>query len=136
MNEVAYNNMLGVLDESIALAADAVKAAEDRSTSVTPAVLLVKVASARYHEVAKALIKTGSFPGKTVDGLAKSLEGFGIAGHLELMEKLASKAIFPLDADVVLGGDLVEKSTERRMDELESGSKSAVWRDAMNDAGF
>jgi predicted glycosyl hydrolase (DUF1957 family) len=136
MDATAFSEMLGVVDDAIRLADDAVKAADAASArKPQETVTLVKVAQARYYAVADALIKTGSFREYTREGLAKTLESAGTAGYLELMEKLASRAVFPLEsAEVDLGGDLVEKSAATRAQGLTPGSQTAIWRQALDEA--
>jgi hypothetical protein len=110
MNKAAFDELVGVIDEAIGLADCAVKAAEAAKTHTPELVTLVKVAASRYHNTAVELIKTGTFRGYTASSLAKTLENAGPAEFLELMEKLASKAVFSFDAEMALSGDLVEKS--------------------------
>lgn len=137
-----FREVLGAMDDAIALAQDAVKTAQDAEKAAQEArqsrpqegVVLVKVAKARYESVAETLHRTGAFREFTRAGLAKTLESAGPAGLLDVMEKLASRAVFPLDASVVLGGDLVEKSADSRTDSLEPTSKTAVWRKALDEA--
>lgn len=117
MNLAAFNELVGVVDEAIDLAARAVETAESAiaKSAATPAkpaapVVLVKVASDRFRKTAKALIQTGTFEAYTPEGLAKTLESAGPADFLDIMEKLASRAVFPLDVKMTPEGDLVEKS--------------------------
>jgi hypothetical protein len=137
MNEAAFNELVGVLDEAIELADCAVKAAEAAERK-PETVTLVKVAASRYHNTAVELIKTGTFRGMTAASLAKTLENAGPAEFLELMEKLASRAVFPFDAETALGGDLVEKSGKTRVDNtrLPSESDTDLWVRCMEESGI
>lgn len=143
MNEAAFTELTGLLDDAIQLADDAVKAAEARPAApATPpaqeSVRLVKVASQRYMETAKELLKTGAFRGHSAESLANILREAGTADFLEIMEKLASRAVFPISAEEAMGGDLVEPSAENR-DGRQSSSGSPqidLWVDACRSAGM
>jgi len=142
MNDVVFGELLGVIDDSIALAEDAVaEAAAVKSAPAAAAaapapepITLVKVAKARAGEVATSLIKSGAFPDKTVDDLADILEKGGATAHLELLEKLASRAVFPLDLEGDLVGDLVEKPASSRADGSAPQTKTELWSQAMAEA--
>lgn len=143
MNEAAFTEMTGALDEAIEIAEEAVKAADEAVPAPAPAaepekVKLVKVAAERYHATATALLKTGSFKDHTVESLANTLKNAGPAEFLGLMEKLASSAVFPFDADGVLDGDLVERSAINRGDDapIEGATNTDVWADACREAGL
>ena len=138
MNETAFNELVGVIDEAIDLADCAVKAAEAASTPPgREVVTLVKVATQRYASAAAALHKTGAFREYTQEGLAKSLETAGPTGLLEFMEKLASKAVFPLDADMELRGDLVEKSGKATLEGAQTNeSKTDLWVRCCEESGL
>ena len=137
MNKAAFDQIVEVLDEAIELAADAVKAADAK---VAPApqesVVLVKVAADRYRSVAAALHKTGTFRDHTQSGLAKSLESSDTNGLLELLEKLASKAVFPFDAAAALGGDLVEQSDKLRANAVGEESRTDLWARCCEEVGL
>lgn len=136
MNEAAFAEMVSMIDEAVDLADCAVKAAE-AATTQPESVTLVKVASSRYHNTAVELIKTGTFRGQTATSLAKTLENAGPAEFLELMEKLASAAVFPLDADEVLRGDLVEKPSNNRSEDVPRvESKTDLWARCCDEAGL
>lgn len=138
MNDTAFTQLTGLIDEAIELASDAVKEAE--TTAAEPEeVKLVKVAASRYEEAARELIKTGSFKEHSVESLTNTLKNAGTAEFLGLMEKLASSAVFPLDADDALGGDLVEKPATYRADGSQPGKRASstdVWFEACQDAGL
>jgi len=127
MNDAAYGEFLGVVDDAIALAEDAVKEAQREVTPASEPITLVKVAKARCCEVAAALIKSGAFPDKTEEDLAKTLEMGGSSTHLELLEKVASRAVFPFDLEGDLGGELVEKSSSTRVDNGSPETKTELW---------
>ena len=128
--------MLGVLDDAISVAADAVKSAEAAGNRPEP-VTLVKVARARYFDVATALIKTGAFRGQTPESLVKTLETTGTAGHLDIMVKLATTAVFPISADLVGEiGDLVEKPATTRTNSSSRESKTDLWGRCCEEAGL
>lgn len=138
MNDAAYTGMLEVIDDTIELAEDAIKAAEF-SQSQSPShskVTLVKVASSRAHSAAAELLKTGAFREYTVEGLAKVIESAGPADMLEMLEKLASSAIFPLSGDTSdSSGELVEKSdSPRNVDTPES--RTELWTRCCKEAGI
>lgn len=133
MNTAAlFDNLLSIVDDAVTIAKEAVAIAE--RTDDRPAVTLTKVARSRYGEVADALHKSGMFHGRSHAELVKILEESGEAGHLQILEKLASSAIFPLDDHVELGGDLVERSnnSDSRYEGLTP--KQALWRKAMDEA--
>tara|TARA_R110002110_G_scaffold49550_5_gene147128 strand:- start:2073 stop:2498 length:426 start_codon:yes stop_codon:yes gene_type:complete len=135
MNEVAYAAILEVVDDAVDLAEDAVKSAETARKRTTPEpVKLVKVAAARCKDVAASLVKSGAFPGKTVGTLTKTLEEGGAATHLELLEKLASRAVFPLDLPGDLDGTLVEKSSTDRMVSDRPLTNTELWAQAWAEA--
>jgi hypothetical protein len=137
MNETAFTELVGVIDEAIGLADCAVKAAEAASSRTLEPVTLVKVATSRYRNTAEELIKTGTFRGHTATSLAQTLENAGPAEFLDLMEKLASRAVFPLDAEAALGGDLVEKSGKNRSDAApRDESRTDLWVRCCEDAGL
>lgn len=137
MNATAFNELVGVIDDAIGLADCAVKAAEAAHIDNSESVTLVKVAASRYHNTAVELVKTGTFRGHTATSLATTLENAGPAEFLELMEKLASTAVFPFDAAAALGGDLVEKSGENRSDDAPRvESKTDLWVRCCDEAGL
>lgn len=136
--KVVINELVSMTEDAIKVAEDAIKsAATPVPAAAAPSVTLVKVAKDRYDATAKALIKTGSFKGKTKETLSKHLEAAGESGFLELLEKLASTAIFPLNGDHInLGGDLVEKAAQTGT-ALTPGSKASAtsrWRAAIDEA--
>jgi len=132
MNGAAFSELLGVVDEAIALADDAVKSAEARPKTDT--ITLVKVARSRYHSVAGAIIKSGAFPGESEDSIAKNLEEGGIVAQLDLLEKLASRAVFPFDLSGDLGGDLVEKSAAYRTAGSAPETRTELWARSWEEA--
>ena len=135
MQKEAYGQMLGVIGEAIDLAEDAVKAAEDQAKAPEPSVTLVKVANDKARSAAARLMKTGAFSGDTEETLASKIENAGPTELLELMEKLASKAVFPLNASFLAeDGELVEKSAQTRGVPEESSTE--LWSRCMEEAGF
>lgn len=137
MEQDVYSDMLSVIDDAVQLAGDAVKSADDARQEAQKApepVTLIKVARAKCESVAEALVKTGAFKGYSRNDLATHIENSGPAGLLDMMVKLATTAVFPLDPTEVLGGDLVEKAADRRTDGIEPGSPTAVWRAALDEA--
>lgn len=128
--------MTAALDDAIGLADDAVKSAEaaQKATPKESGITLVKVAAARCEELAGVLMKTGAFREYTRRDLAKAIETAGPQGLVEMMEKLASRAVFPLDAEEALFGDLVEKSADSWTPGIEPNSPTAVWRKALDEA--
>lgn len=138
-HSVIYDELIGVLDDAVGLADEAVKSAELAQKSIkaqSEPVTLVKVASSRYAEVAKSLIQTGAFKDYTEQGLINDLEKQGTAGHLVIMEKLASRAVFPLDdsSEDDSRGDLVEKSSTSRTNDSATETRTSVWRRALDEA--
>jgi hypothetical protein len=138
MNPAAFSELLSVVDDAVQLADDAVKAAQAAQQPVRPVVeqvTLVKVAKNKCHELAEVLHKTGAFREFSRDQLAKAIEAAGPLDLVEMMEKLASRAVFPIDADEVLGGDLVEKSAaSRTYNGLAPDTPTAIWRKALDEA--
>lgn len=130
----AFGQMLGVIGEAIDLAEDAIKEAEARPSSPPP-VTLVKVAYATAQPAAARLMKTGAFGGYTEESLARTIEKAGPADLLEMMEKLASRSVFPLDSSLLdETGDLVEKSATPRR--VPAESRSDLWLRSMEEAGY
>lgn len=127
MNDAAYGEFLGVVDDAIALAEDAVKEAQREVTPASAPITLVKVAKARASQVAVSLIKSGAFPGNTEAALTNTLETGGAAAYLDLLEKVASRAVFPFDLEGDLGGELVEKSSSTRADNGSPETKTELW---------
>lgn len=136
MNAQAFTNLLGVIDDAIDLAALAVKSAQEAGQRSAAPVTLVKVAAARCDAVAEELVKTGAFRDYTQRDLAKSLESASNAGLLELLEKLASRAVFPLDVDLGAEGDLVDKPSTTRTDAGPAESKTDLWGRCCAEAGL
>lgn len=138
MQETVYTEFLSLMGEAITVADEAVKAAEAvaSQSAQQPEISLVKVASSRYAAVAGTLFKTGAFESfGSAQQLSAHLEKSGAAGHLEVMEKLASSAVFPFGSSLDLSGELVEKpSTHRNSDSPRS--KTAIWRQSMDEAEF
>lgn len=128
--------MLGVIDDAIDLADSAVKSAELAQNRDAEPVTLVKVAAERYQSAAAELMKTGAFRDYSRDSLAKSLESAGPAGLLGFLEKLASRAVFPLDVDFGSDGDLVDKSATNRMDARPAENKTDLWERCCQEAGL
>lgn len=136
MNNKAFTEMLSVLDDAIDLAETAVKSAELAQRRPEP-VTLVKVASVRCAAVAKELMKTGAFQDNTGKDLAKSLEQAGPAELLEFLEKLASRAVFPLYVDLFgKDGDLVDKPATTRTEAGSSESRTDLWERCCTEAGL
>lgn len=127
----AFDNMLDLLTETVAIADHAVALA---SKPQPPQVTLTKVASETYHQVAGAIAKTGVFPGKTAAELATMLKQAGERGHLEFLEKLASRAMFTIEVDHDLRGDLVEKTAKNQANYSHLPKTTAVWQQARDEA--
>lgn len=137
MTGEAYDHLLGIFDEAINLAEDAVKAAESRRVE-TPKVTLVKVASSRAKTAAAALLPTGAFAEHNAASLSQAIEDAGPTEFLDMLEKLASSAIFPVDAASLLAdpaGDLVEKPASTGGDGSDR-SRLDIWFDACAEAGL
>lgn len=136
MNKTAFDGILSILDDALALATEATELSESVSKQAVAApepIVLTKVAKVRVDAVARAVHGTGAFRGKTVADIANTLETSGPAGHLDLLEKLATRAVFPLQLDDELDGDLVEKPANSRAYQG-LPPKTAMWRKAMDEA--
>jgi hypothetical protein len=134
----AYDNFLGLLDDALALAKEAFEVAAKPTPAPAkapePEVHLTKVASHVYEKTAAALMRTGVFDDTmTQVELRQTLEEAGEAGHLAILEKLASRAAFPLNVRMDLRGELVERQTSTVNTEGMS-KQTATWRQALDDA--
>lgn len=126
-----FDSLLSIVDDAVALAKEAVAVAE--TASAQPAITLTKVANSRYEQAAAVIHKAGALREYSRDELVNTLATAGETGHLEIMEKLASSAVFPLDDITESSGDLVEKRGEtKRYDGLTP--KQALWRRALDEA--
>lgn len=132
-----YDNFLGLLDDAMALAKEAFEVAEARQAPAqqptAPEVHLTKVASHVYEKTADALMRTGVFDNMSQGEMKQTLEEAGEAGHLAILEKLASRAAFPLNFRMDLGGELVERQKPSVITPGLS-TKTAVWREALDEA--
>jgi hypothetical protein len=128
------DNLLSIVDDAVSIAKEAVAIAEQPANAPAAAVTLTKVARSRYSEVADALLKSGMFSGHTHDSLVKTLEESGEPGQLNLLEKLASSAVFPIASFNELSGDLVEKAGKNDSRYEGLNPKQALWRRAMDEA--
>lgn len=131
-----YDNFLGLLDDALALAKEAFEVAEAKQAvapKAAPEVHLTKVASHVYEKTADALMRTGVFDNMTQSEMRETLEEAGESGHLAILEKLASRAAFPLNFRMDLGGELVERQTPANPTPGLT-TKSAVWRNALDEA--
>ena len=131
----AYDGFLAIIDDTLAMAKEALDLADAAGRIPPPQVTLTKVASETYSKTAKALHRTGVFSDKSEQALEQDLRAHGEAGHLEIMEKLASKAAFLLDVGDVIGGELVEKSAKPTQQYAGLPNKTAVWQKAWDEAG-
>jgi hypothetical protein len=131
----AYDSFMEIIDDALNLSKEALAIAEGSQVPVSaPAVVLTKVASEIYDRTAKAVHKTGVYPGKTVADIASTLRNGGSGTHLDILEKLASSAMFPIEVN--FGGELVEKSANTPSSTSSSPkSKTAVWQQAWDEAG-
>ena len=144
MNDTAYRGLLGVIDDSIGLAEEAIKEAEAREipgriAAPAPAqVTLVKVASAKARSAAVEIMKTGAFKEHTETSLAKFFQEASPTDLLVAMEKLAAKAVFPFDADILSAadGDLVEKPAAARGEEPHNESRTDLWARCCEESGI
>lgn len=123
-----------IIDDALALSKEALELAESGREPVMPGVVLTKVASATYDRTAKALHKTGVFREKSASDISQILQNGGEAAALEMMEKLASMAAFPLDGLNDIGGDLVEKSANSTSSYGHLPPRTAVWQKAWDEA--
>ena len=138
----AYDNFLGLLDDALALAKEACDVAASRPDaapqllqSPAPEVHLTKVASHVYEKTAAALMRTGVFDDSmTQSELRKTLEESGEAGQLAILEKLASRAAFPLNVRMDFGGELVERQTTSAVNTTGMSKSTATWRAALDEA--
>lgn len=131
-----YDNFLGLLDDALALAKEAFEVADAKqvATTPTPEVHLTKVASHVYEKTASALMRTGVFDSMSLDEMRITLEEAGESGHLAILEKLASRAAFPLNVRMDLGGELVERQSQQSGTTAEPTTKTAMWRKALDEA--
>lgn len=136
----AYDNFIGLLDDALALAKEAFDVAAARQEAAralqepAPEVHLTKVASVVYEKTATALMRTGVFDDSmTQSELRKTLEEAGESGQLAILEKLASRAAFPLNVRMDLGGELVERQTPS-VNTTGMSKSTATWRKALDDA--
>lgn len=130
MDSAAFDSFLSLVDDALALAKSAVENAEQANA---PQVTLTKVAHDKCVSAAKALHRTGAFRQFKADDLARSLSSAGETGLIEMMEKLASSAVFPIADNDVRDGDLVEKSGSNRAYEG-LPSRTAAWQQAFDEA--
>ena len=134
MNQQVFDSFLAILDDALALAKEATDLSATAARQPAPEpIVLTKVARAKVESVARAVHGTGAFRGRSVADIAHTLETAGPAGHIELLEKLAASAVFPLHLDDELDGDLVEKSANSRAYQG-LPPKTAMWRKAMDEA--
>lgn len=139
---VILGEMLQLLDQAIDTADLAVKAADEASAPRQPAypepVRLVKVAADRSRSAAALLMKTGSFRDHSESSLASLIENAGPSDLLDIMEKLASSAVFPFDIDPSMKtGDLVEKSANgRKPATSQSRNDTDLWVECCEEAGM
>lgn len=135
----AYDTFIGLLDDALALTKEAFEVAAAKpvpapAKAPEPEVHLTKVASHVYEKTAAALMRTGVFDDTmTQVELRQTLEEAGEAGHLAILEKLASRAAFPLNVRMDLRGELVERQTSTANTEGMS-KQTATWRKALDDA--
>jgi hypothetical protein len=130
MQTQALEELLSMVGDSLDLADQAVKAAE----SAAPRVEIVKVAADKCARAATALLRTGAFKNMTSEGIAGALSTASPAELVEIMEKLASNAIFPVDPSEDMGGFLVEKTADTVRRTAEGESKTQLWRRCMDEA--
>ena len=136
----AYDNFIGLLDDALALAKEAFEVAATRQEPAiarqepAPEVHLTKVASHVYEKTATALMRTGVFDNSMSHAeLRKTLEEAGEAGHLAILEKLASRAAFPLNVRMDIGGELVERQIPT-VNTTGMSKSTATWRTALDEA--
>lgn len=131
----AINELLGFVDDALATADEAVKrAAELEAAAAAPAVTLIKVASSTYTRVAERVAKTGVLGEKTAGEIADILKAAGEAGCLEILEKMASRAVFAFEPEADSFGSLVRKTVNDNPGIHEGLSKTAaIYREAANE---
>ena len=134
----AIPEILAFADDSMALAKEALEALaqEQRKSAATPApvkaepITLTKVASAdRINQVAKAVADSGIIPGSR-QKIAKILEQSDPVGLLDMVEKLATTAVFPvfsLDEDL---GPMV-LSAKPTGNSVSVGQNRSLWAQEM-----
>ncbi len=135
-----FDTLLAILDDAMTLAKEACEVAESQPIPVAqahqpaPQVHLTKVASHVYEKTASALVRTGVFGDVSVDEMRLTLEEAGESGHLAILEKLASRAAFPLNVRVTSDGELVERQTTSATPQPGMSPRTATWRTALDEA--
>lgn len=132
LTAAAYDSFLSILDEAMELTKGALELAEQRQEAA-PTVVLTKVASHVYDKTAAALVRTGVFD-MSVSEMSQTLSEAGEAGHLAILEKLASRAAFPLTIPRGLGGELVDRQHPTTPDLSNLPKAHVVWREALDEA--
>lgn len=132
MSLVALQETANALRTAIELAEDAVKSAEAISSAKPEPIRLVKVAKAKYESVATALVKTGAFQDNSRI-IEQTLQQADESFLLDMLEKLASRAVFPFDAPVESNWSLVEKPESSR-GQSAAPTHLSVWQRAWQEA--
>ena len=136
--ERAIPEILAFADDSMALAKEALHALaqEQRKSAAIPApakaesITLTKVASAdRINQVAKAVADSGIIQGSR-QKIAKILEQSDQVGLLDMVEKLATTAVFPVFS---LGEDLgpMVLSAKPTGNSVSAGQNQSLWAKEM-----
>jgi len=134
MTQTSYQHFLDIVDDSVAIATEAVKQAEAASGQVVaPEITLIKVASERCDNTAELLIETGVFSRDEKAELVNVLRDTDLRGH-KILEKMASRAVFTMGSED-LGGTLVEKtSINGRGGSSSLPTAVSQWRAALDEA--
>lgn len=132
--KTAFDNMLALIQDAISVADDALAITGARAHTPEPAVTLTKVASHTASRVASALVRTGAFPEWKTADLAARLQSASPSDCVELLEKLASRAMFPLVVSDDLRGDLVDKPANQSTVYDKLPPHQAIWQRARDEA--
>lgn len=128
----AYDSFMEIIDDALSISKEALEIASTPAVAA-PGVVLTKVASEVYDRAAKAVHKTGVYGKSTVQDIASILRHGGERTHLEVLEKLAASAMFPVEIN--FGGELVEKTATKSGTKPAASDKLSVWQQAWDEAG-
>lgn len=134
MSLTALQEVARALDSAISLASDAVKSAEEIQRAKSPELVkLVKVAHGQYANAAAALRKSGAFE-ENEQALITTLKQADKSQLLEMLEKLASRAVFPIVASDATDWNFVEQSESSRDTVTAKPTTLSIWKQAWEEA--
>lgn len=135
---VIFDNLLGELGDAYDLAKSAVAALEEEVTK--PPVTLTKVASAhlpehRLEKLVDLLVKNRLVKRANRDSVLEGLRSDGPEAALDILEKLASSAIYPAHFLVEEeDGQVVEKRAGDYSDDDDTDPDTRRWRRAIDES--